>query len=399
MFEKTAYDGGDSDIVADARHTGTQAADTADDEPDAHASHGRTVQLLDDFLVHELIALQDDLAAALFFVQFHFLLDVADESVAHAHGGNKQRTVFLAYGVTGHDIEEIRDVLAHVLIGRENPHVRIDLGSGGVVVARAHMSVAHNALLFPAHHKTQLGVNFHAHNTVDHIHARLFKFLGPRNVALLIETGLEFHHGRHLLAAPAGLDKGLHDWRVVAAAVKRLLDGDDAGIDGSVVHKVEYRFEAVIRMMHEKIAVTDALKNGVAVFREHGRDAAGMRRYLERGTIHAVQGHQGGKRQRSLHAVDLEGTQMEFLHQEFGKLGRHAVCRLEADHVAETALIHEIFHGFKQIIGLVLFNFQVRIAGDAEETHILDGVPREQRRQVFLHQLFHKQNIRVLCAR
>ena len=123
-----------------------------------------------------------------------------------------------------------------------------------------------------------------------------------------------------------------------------------------------------------------------------------MRRYLERGTIHAVQGHQGGKRQRSLHAVDLEGTQMEFLHQEFGKLRRHAVCRLEADHVAETALIHEIFHCFKQIICLVLFNFQVRIAGNAEETHVLDGVPREQRRQVFLHQLFHKQNIRVLCA-
>ena len=73
--------------------------------------------------------------------------------------------------------------------------------------------------------------------------------------------------------------------------------------------------------------------------------------------------------------------------------------RLEADHVAETALIHEILHGFEQIIGLILFNFQVRIAGNAEEPYVLDGVSREQRRQVFLHQLFHKQNIRVLCAR
>lgn len=84
---------------------------------------------------------------------------------------------------------------------------------------------------------------------------------------------------------------------------------------------------------------------------------------------------------------------MELFHQEFGKLGRHAVGRLEANHVAETALIHEILHGFEQIIGFILFNFQVRIAGNAEESHVLDGVPWEQRRQIFLHQLFHKQNI------
>ena len=98
--------------------------------------------------------------------------------------------------------------------------------------------------------------------------------------------------------------------------------------------------------------------------------------FLQAGAIDAVQRDHFGKGQRAFDLVDLKGLEPQPLDEERAEFHRHAVGKFQPDHVAEPALIHQILDCLEQIIGLVLLDFHIRIAGDAEQSgseHLMTG--------------------------
>ncbi len=64
---------------------------------------------------------------------------------------------------------------------------------------------------FAANDERGLRVRLVAHDAVHHPGSRLLESVGPVDVALLVEAGLELHEDRNLLASVQGFEEGFHD--------------------------------------------------------------------------------------------------------------------------------------------------------------------------------------------
>jgi hypothetical protein len=58
-------------------------------------------------------------------------------------------------------------------------------------------------------------VGLQAHDAVHHLRAHGLQALGPVDVGLFVEAGLQLHHHQHFLAAARGLDQQVHQHRSV----------------------------------------------------------------------------------------------------------------------------------------------------------------------------------------
>ena len=104
-------------------------------------------------------------------------------------------------------------------------------------------------------------MDLHALEAVDHVDARILQFLGPGDVALLVETGLQLHHGRDLLAAPPGLHERPHDGRIGAYPVKGLLDGHHVRVLAGLSDKFQHGTKTVVRVVEQPVLGADGRKH------------------------------------------------------------------------------------------------------------------------------------------
>ena len=80
------------------------------------------------------------------------------------------------------------------------------------------------------------------------------------------------------------------------------------------------------------------------------------------------------------------------------KIHQHAVHpagELQAHHIAEAALVHQIPDGFQQVVGFFLGKFQVRIAGDPEQAAGQNFIAVKQGFQILADQILQQNHIRV----
>ena len=161
------------------------------------------------------------------------------------------------------------------------------------------MHVTAHAAALAAHNKTELRVDLESGKTVNNIHTRFFEFLGPVDVLLFVKPGLEFHHSRHLLAEAPGLKKALYNGGRSAAAVKRLLDGNDVGVKRRLLQKPQNAGKRIVGVINHLIVPGDRLKD--AAFGVKGRGNSRMhRRVLKPRLIQGHQSHELRKRKRHL---------------------------------------------------------------------------------------------------
>jgi len=237
--------------------------------------------------------------------------------------------------------------------------------------------VAAQALGFAAHDEAELGVDLEAGEAVDDVDAGGFEFLGPVDVLLFVEAGLELHDGRDLLAETAGLKEAPHHGRVAAAAVERLLDGDDVRIGRGLLQEVEHAAEGFVRVVEHQVALADRGERvGFRLERFGKRRVEG--RVLERGAVDAAEAHELAEGERHSGLEHLIGARAEMLDEEVLQTLRHAALELEAHDGAEAALLDVVAHGREQVVGLVLLDFAVGVAGDAEEALGAHAVAREE---------------------
>ena len=215
-------------------------------------------------------------------------------------------------------------------------------------------------------------MDLHAHQPIYHIDAFFFHLLRPGDVALLIETGFQLYHGSDLLASAAGLDQRLDDGGVVPDPVQSLLDRDNAGVFAGPAEKLQHGGETVIRMIYQRVPFLQ-VRVDVALL-EHARHAAVERGKLEARPVQAVQGNQFGEGQRSLDPINLKRTYSQVFSQKGAQIPGHAVGDLKPHHIAEAALIDKILDGLQQIVGLLLLDFHISIARDAELARAYRGI-------------------------
>ncbi len=164
-------------------------------------------------------------------------LDAVDQPGAQRARGHQQALEGGARGVSRKLVEQVREVLADLLVGGEQAQVLVVAGGARVVVAGADVAVAAQLVALAADHQGELAVRLQAHDAVDHVHARLLQLARPGDVCLLVEPGLDLHQGQHLLAGLRGVDQRIDDRRVATGAVQRLLDGHDLGVVGRLLQE------------------------------------------------------------------------------------------------------------------------------------------------------------------
>ena len=173
----------------------------------------------------------------------------------------------------------------------EQTEVGVAPGRAGVVVARPQVHVAPDPLPLPAHHQGGLGVGLEAHDAVDDVHPRLLQRLGPLDVVLLVEAGLELQQDGHLLVVlPRPLQR-LHDGRVVAHPVEGLLDRQHVRVGGGGLDELDHRGEGVEGVVQEDVPAPDGAED-VLPLRQRRRDAGDEGGVLE---VRAIQGQQRGQ--------------------------------------------------------------------------------------------------------
>src|SRR5687767_6155446 len=112
MLEESSYDADHADAIADARDTGPQTADAANDQIDLDSGPRRFIERLDCLGIDERVHLRNDSAAAALSRVLRFSLYQLQESLAHVAGCNDQLSVKLLTRESGQRIEEIAQVRA-----------------------------------------------------------------------------------------------------------------------------------------------------------------------------------------------------------------------------------------------------------------------------------------------
>ena len=124
----------------------------------------------------------------------------------------KQLLVSAARFVAGGEIvEELGRVAADARVAGQQPEVRIELGRLLVVVARADVHVATQAVVVATNDEDDLAMGLEPHHPVGHMNAGLLELARPVDVGLFVEASLELDHHRHLLAIERRVDEVLND--------------------------------------------------------------------------------------------------------------------------------------------------------------------------------------------
>lgn len=140
-------------------NAGAQRADAAHHTFDLDTGATGFVELAHDALVHELVALHDDAAAALGPVNFRFFPDQTRDIGAQVIGRNENAAVVVDHSETGHHVKEILHIAADVVSCGKESQIGVDLCRRRVVVARTDMRIATHALGLTAHNQAELGMN------------------------------------------------------------------------------------------------------------------------------------------------------------------------------------------------------------------------------------------------
>src|SRR2546422_242239 len=238
-----------------------------------------------------------------------------------------------------------------------------------MVVSRREVDIASHRLavgvVLAPHDERHLGVRLVANGAVHDVPPALLQPRRPVEDRFLVEPRHQLDHHGHFLPLARRVDQDLHQLRVGAGAIHRLLDGDHARIVRGGADEVDHRQERLERVMQQHILLLQHAEKVVGIDRR--REARLERRVLEiraldlvRDLAQPVQVH------RPFDAVQVGLLQAELLQEEFGHALGAVVGDLEPHRVAEVPVQQLALHRGVQVLDLLLVHEQIRIARDAE---------------------------------
>ena len=240
------------------------------------------------------------------------------------------------------------------------------------------MAVALELLALAARDQQHLGVGLHADHAVHHLCADGFELFRPVDVGLFVKTRLQFHHGRHFLAAAHCLTQQRHQFGVGAGAVDGLLDRQHVRIVHRLAQHVEHRLEALERLVGQNVALLQALENRIDA--PQGLRIAGRkRREQEFLLVDQIDQHAHAHQvDRAMHAVQRLLRQVELAAQQVGQFVRAVGGHLDTHGLAVVALLQTFAQGHTQVAHILFIHCQVGMARDAELRELFHFAVGEQ---------------------
>ena len=189
-------------------------------------------------------------------------LDQLEKPRAHGRGATRSVSQCGSLRVASQVVKQVDDVACERWIAREEPDIGIESGRAHVVIAGADVRVTAQSGRLLAHDQRRLGMRLQAAYAKDHMGASPFQLRGPVQVALLVESGLELDHARHLFARFGRLDQRSDKGRVIANPIDGHLDRDRSGIVRGRADEVFHAgIEAVVRVVHEQVVGPNRIKD------------------------------------------------------------------------------------------------------------------------------------------
>ena len=284
--------------------------------------------------------------------------------------------------VAGEVVEQLGDVGADVVVAREDAEVLVDPRRVGVVVAGADVAVAAQLVAVVAHDEHALRVRLQPDHAVHDVDAGALELFRPVDVVGLVEAGLQLDEHGDLHAALGGADQRPDDRAVAAGPVQRHLDRLHPRVGRRLLdERLRRRGEALVRVVDHDRPVAHHRDDRALRFEPDGDPPRRDRRprpILEVGTVEAVELPQEVEADRAAQAIHVVGVQVELAHEQLEHLVAHRVGDLEADGPVEAAAAQLHLDGFEQVVGLLLLDREVGVAGDAERRRLLDLHAGEQ---------------------
>ena len=366
MLEEAIDDADDLDVVAHAGDTGQQRAHAAHDHADPHPCLAGLVEPVDQFLVDQVVALEEDRGRLARARVEHLGVDQAQEG--GAVGQRRDREVaelVTAIGVAD-EVEDVVDVLGDLLVRGEQREIGVEARGLLVEVAGPDMHVAAQLRALLAADQDQLGVHLQARYPEDHVHAGLGEALGPVDVGGLVEARAQLDDREHLLAVERRADQRIADMRVARHAVERDLDRAYRGIYRRRADQLLGIAERVIRVVQQYVALGDRGEDvRLPVDARHHQRAD--RPVLERaraeiGEFHEILGivvTRAGQ-----HVV--VAAEAKALHHDVEHVVGHAPVVDQAHRIAELALLQAARERVDQALRDPLAELELGIARDLE---------------------------------
>ena len=377
MFEVAADDRPHPDPVAESGDPRLEAALASDDQVDVDTGLRCLVELLGHSHIDQTVHLENHPASP----GGDFVVDERLETGPQLIRRDQQLAVADLASVPGEMVEQVGDIGADLRVGGEDADVFVDPGGAVVVVARADMAVAADAVGFLANGHRNLGVDFQTEQAIGDMDPRLFEPTGPPNVRGLVESGLEFDEHGDLLALFGRLDAGIDDRAAAGGAVERDLDGQHVGVVRGLVDELNDRAaERLVRVLNENITSSD-------LGEDVDRFVAGLQSWVDNALpLGPTQSRafdvgdlvERGRIERRSSDVDRRRVEIEFAEQEVEHLVGHRCIDLEAGGTSEPAPPQFVLDRRQEVVGLVERIGKVGIAGDAEGVVLLHLHARKQ---------------------
>ena len=263
------------------------------------------------------------------------------------------------------------------------------------------MHVGTQAALFSANHQRHLGVNLQAAHAVNHVRPGPLQLPRPADVALLVETGLEFDQCHDLFAVLGGGPECAQQPPVVSGAVERLLDRQHVRVGGGGLQKGQYPSEAVVGVVQQLITALQLGKHPVLVLVGLAHVAGNVRREHREAQLGPLSGHvlgrkahQVGSSQRAFELEHVLIVELQVPGQKGEQGGWHLARDLQPHHRAEPAPPQPVLDGRQQVLSLVLVELVVGVAGHPEAVGRHHLAAPEQFVQVLGDHVF-KQQVRL----
>ena len=171
MLEEVSDDRADVNRLGDARDTGPQAADAADQQFDRDAGSRRRIQGFNDIRIAQRIHLRLDKGRSSRLRVLLLAVDEIEELILHPDRSYKELMPLLRLRITGQHIKDRSRVRADLLIGSKETEIRVQLGGRVVIVAGSQMDISADAVLLAADDHRDLAVDLEAKKTVDDVAA------------------------------------------------------------------------------------------------------------------------------------------------------------------------------------------------------------------------------------
>ena len=206
---------------------------------------------------------------------------------------------------------------------------------------------------------------------VDHVAAGVLELARPADVGLLVEAGLDLDDHQHLLAGLGRVDQGVDDRGVARGAVERLLDREHVRVGGRLLDEpLHGGRERVVRVLQEDVAARQRLEHVDGrrrLDRCQGPVGGGdERRVLEVLAVEVRDAVQSPEVERPGHPEHLGLGDPELGDQQGQHLLVDRLLDLEPHGRAELAAEQLALQGLEQVLGVVLLDLEVLVAGDPE---------------------------------